>query len=162
VKDDQFKDIPEHIREKLPPELSDAGGGKSAMAVNSEMVDACHGARDYVAGVVEKARALAQNIKDNGASFDEAWAGFISLTHAVGPIDKESAPVLLAYVLTEEVWAKSALHEGQQVKIINPNLYRSGQVGRLTQISQPGVQYWVKFGNEADDHCFNEKDLEGQ
>jgi hypothetical protein len=100
----QFEGVPEEIRNVLlGVGLMDIGGEKSMMEIDDSVIDACRGSREFCAELIERARDLAQNIKDNGASFEETWAGFMALGQVVNSIKLGSYP-LLAYVMTEQVF----------------------------------------------------------
>jgi hypothetical protein len=97
---------PDLRKQMLDIGLIDCGDGKSFMDIPDETVAACRGSRDYCAELVRKARALAKNIKDNGADFETTWAGFMALGVTIDSIKRGSYP-LLAYMLTEEVFREA-------------------------------------------------------
>lgn len=100
----EYEDVPEPIRQVLfSVGLMDIGAGKSMMELDDSAIDACRESREFCAEVIAKARALAQNIKDNGGSFEMTWAGFMALCETV-PSVKLGSYVLLAYLLTEQVF----------------------------------------------------------
>jgi hypothetical protein len=101
---DGFVDVDDAMREKMiQAGLVDVGGGKSRMEIDDETVEACRDSREFCAAVIRKARAVAQNVKDNGADFETTWAGLIALNQVVDSISRGSYP-MLAYLLTEEVF----------------------------------------------------------
>jgi hypothetical protein len=102
----EFADVPDDLRAFLPEELMDMGGGKAAMPIDEEMVKACRNARDYSSEIMEKALALARNIKDNGADFAETWAALMALSKKLDQFGPEQAPILLAYLVAEQVFVE--------------------------------------------------------
>lgn len=47
-----------------------------------------------------------------------------------------------------------------QVRVVNRNLVRYGQVGRLTKVVRPPTQNWIRF-SDGTEHSFSDKDFEG-
>jgi glutamate dehydrogenase/leucine dehydrogenase len=100
----EFEGVPEGIRqEMLNIGLLDMGGGKTCMEVDETVVDACRDSREYCEAVIRKTRALAQNIKDNGADFETTWAGFMALAQTVDSV-KRGSYVLFAYLMAERAF----------------------------------------------------------
>jgi hypothetical protein len=104
----EWDGVPEDIREKMfKVGLMDVGAGKSFMEIDDETVESCRNSKKFCGEVVEYARALAQNIKDNGADFEETWAAFMALSTMVESISKGSY-VLFAYLMAEQVFGDEA------------------------------------------------------
>jgi hypothetical protein len=100
----EFADLSPEYREKaLKAGLIDMGDGKSAMAIDDDVIEACRGSREYVDEVLEKSRVLIRNIKDNGSNLEECWAAFMALSEGVEAVKKGSR-VLLSYVLAKQVF----------------------------------------------------------
>jgi hypothetical protein len=99
----EFEGVPEEIRKLIPREVMDVGGGKAMMIIDDEMVEACRQSRDQFEEVLRKAIDMSQNIKDNGADFDESWASFLVLSKHIDSLSA-AASVTLAFLLTKLVW----------------------------------------------------------
>lgn len=100
----EFDDLSAAAKAMLPSGLRDIGG-KSALGIDQEMIDACDEAAEYTDAVVRSVVELAENIRLNNQEdgFSAAWAGLIMLTKKFPPI-RDGGDVLLAYLVTKTAW----------------------------------------------------------